>query len=335
MTVKPTGPLGDVSEGVDQAVSVLRGGGLVAFPTETVYGLGADAENPQAVARVFAVKGRPTTHPLILHIPSADTLGDWVSEIPDSAHTLAAHFWPGPLTMVLQRSQRVPLAVTGGLETVAIRVPSHPLALEVLTAFAGALAAPSANRFGSVSPTCAAHVEADLGADIDFILDGGSCSVGVESTIVDLSGTDPTILRPGGVSREEIEVALGRPLVAPVMTGTVRVPGSHALHYAPRASVVVVANSADLPEMATREASSGLRVGVLLPADSDAVSLPQVKTLRVPSETIDFARTLYAMLREFDQHGCQLVLVSMPDEVGLGAAIADRLRRAAGPRSDD
>lgn len=322
------------SRSVDLATTVLRQGGLVAFPTETVYGLGADAENFRAVERIFSVKGRPTGHPLILHMASADQLADWVLDIPDAARTLATRFWPGPLTLVLRRSSRVPLAVTGGLETVAVRVPAHPTALALLRSFGGALAAPSANRFGSVSPTTAAHVIADLGADIDMVLDGGDCSVGVESTIVDLSGSVPSILRPGGVPREQIELALGTALREQPSNPTVRVSGSHASHYAPRAMVRLV-DAKDLVSEARSIQAEGSRVGVLLPESTEAGSLQGMVVRRVPSSTDDFARTLYSLLREFDQQRCQVVLVSLPPESGLGAAIADRLRRAAGPRTQE
>jgi L-threonylcarbamoyladenylate synthase len=186
---------------IEKATGVLRAGGLVAVPTETVYGLGADAENAAAVARVFQVKGRPRSHPLIVHIGGADLLGDWAEDVPATARRLAECFWPGPLTLVLRRGRRVPLEATGGLETVAVRVPAHPVALALLTAFGGGVAAPSANRFGSVSPTTADHVRAELGDAVDFVLDGGPCQVGVESTIVDATGDTPSILRPGGVTR--------------------------------------------------------------------------------------------------------------------------------------
>ena len=198
---------------IEQAVRVLRAGGLVAFPTETVYGLGADAEDVQAVERIFAAKGRPRTHPLIAHIGSADQLDHWAADVPESARLLAERFWPGPLTLVLWRSNRVPFAVTGGLETVALRVPDHPVALALLSAFGGGVAAPSANRFGSVSPTTARHVREDMGSAVDLVLDGGPCEVGVESTIVDVRGEQLAILRPGGVAREDLERALGHSIL--------------------------------------------------------------------------------------------------------------------------
>ena len=194
---------------IARAAEVVRRGGLVAFPTETVYGLGADARDPRAVARIFAVKGRPSDHPLIVHVGSADAMEEWALDVPVLAHTFAARFWPGPLTLVLRRAADVLDEVTGGQHTVGLRVPSHPVALALIRASGCALAAPSANRFGRVSPTTAAHVRDDLGDDVDLILDGGPCEVGVESTIVDLSGREPAILRPGGVPREALEAVAG------------------------------------------------------------------------------------------------------------------------------
>lgn len=252
---------------IEKAAGVLRVGGLVALPTETVYGLGANAEDPAAVARIFQVKGRPPSHPLIVHIGGAEHLGDWVEGVPTTARLLAERFWPGPLTLVLRRGRRVSLEATGGLETVAVRVPDHPVALALLSAFGGGVAAPSANRFGSVSPTTADHVRAELGDAVDFVLDGGPCEVGVESTIVDVTGDFPSVLRPGGVTREDLE-AVGCPL-AVHSTSRVRVPGQHPSHYAPRARVVLVE-----PEKVVAEAELaqelGHQVGVFLPPPSPA-----------------------------------------------------------------
>lgn len=300
-----------ISEAVDRiararAVETLRAGGLVAFPTETVYGLGADAENEEAVRGIFRVKGRPTTHPLIVH--AADPW-PWAVQVPAEAERLAARFWPGPLTMILKRSARAPDAVTGGQGTLGLRVPSHPLALALLRDFGGGVAAPSANRFGRVSPTTAKHVRDDLGSDVDFIVDGGPCSVGVESTIVDLSGGEPAILRPGGVTREAIEEALGRRV--PVLEKTdVRAPGQLESHYAPRAEVVVT-KAEEIESRAAELRKRGLKVEVL--------ARPE-------------ARGLYAALREADGRGADVVVVGRPAEEGIGLAVADRLRKAAGPR---
>ncbi|EYT82167.1 translation factor Sua5, partial [Streptomyces sp. Tu 6176] len=294
------------------------------------YGLGADAENPAAVSRIFQVKGRPPSHPLIVHIGGAEHLDDWVQEVPETARLLAGAFWPGPLTLVLRRGARVPLEATGGLETVAVRVPDHPVALALLSAFGGGVTAPSANRFGSVSPTTADHVRAELGDAVDFVLDGGTCEVGVESTIVDVTGDVPSILRPGGVTREDLEAVLGHPLAVP-STSAVRVPGQHPSHYAPRARVVLVE-----PEEIVAEArlarERGHRVGVFLPAALAGTAVEAHAVVAVPASTAAYARGLYGFLRELDRQECDLIVASLPAEEGLGLAIANRLRRAAGPR---
>ncbi|MHC0432976.1 L-threonylcarbamoyladenylate synthase [Streptomyces sp. O3] len=315
---------------MEKAAGVLRAGGLVALPTETVYGLGANAEDPAAVSRIFQVKGRPPSHPLIVHIGGAEHLADWVEDLPATARLLAERFWPGPLTLVLRRGRRVPLEATGGLETVAVRVPDHPLALALLSAFGGGVTAPSANRFGSVSPTTADDVRAELGDAVDFVLDGGPCEVGVESTIVDVTGELPTVLRPGGVTREDLEAVLGYPLAVPA-TSRVRVPGQHPSHYAPRARVVLVE-----PEKVAGEAKmaqeQGHQVGVLLPAAFAGVAVKAHVVVQVPGSTAAYARGLYGFPRQLDQQGCDLIIASLPVEEGLGLAIANRLRRAAGPR---
>jgi L-threonylcarbamoyladenylate synthase len=316
---------------IENAAGVLRAGGLVALPTETVYGLGANAEDPAAVARIFQVKGRPPSHPLIVHIGGAEQLDDWVKDVPATARLLAEHFWPGPLTLVLRRGPRVPLEATGGLETVAVRVPDHPVALALLSAFGGGVTAPSANRFGSVSPTTADHVRAELGEAVDFVLDGGPCEVGVESTIVDATGEIPSILRPGGVTREDLEAVLGCPLAVP-STSRVRVPGQHPSHYAPRARVVLVE-----PEKVVTEAELaqglGHQVGVFLPPAFADTAVKAHAVVTVPGSPAAYARGLYGFLRELDRQGCDLIIASLPVEEGLGLAIANRLRRAAGPRT--
>ncbi|MEU6865514.1 L-threonylcarbamoyladenylate synthase [Streptomyces sp. NPDC046876] len=316
---------------IEKAAGVLRGGGLVALPTETVYGLGANAEDAAAVSRIFQVKERPPTHPLIVHIGRAEDLEDWVADVPQAARLLAEHFWPGPLTLVLRRGPRVPLEATGGLETVAVRVPDHPVALALLTAFGGGVTAPSANRFGSVSPTTANDVLAELGDAVDFVLDGGPCEVGVESTIVDATGGIPTILRPGGVTREDLEAVLGYPPAVP-STSSIRVPGQHPSHYAPRARVVLVE-----PEQVVAEAELaqelGHQVGVFLPASFADAPVKAHSVVAVPPTMAAYARGLYGFLRELDRQGCDLIVASLPAEEGLGLAIANRLRRAAGPRT--
>ncbi|HZP36135.1 MAG TPA: L-threonylcarbamoyladenylate synthase [Methylomirabilota bacterium] len=321
-------PPGRVAD-IQRAADVLRAGGLVAFPTETVYGLGADAENHDAVARIFDVKGRPRSHPLIIHIRTSSQLREWADDVSAAAQLLSERFWPGPLTLVLRRGRRVSLVATGGGETVALRVPAHAVALELLGAFGGGIAAPSANRFGSVSPTRAAHVRDELGTAVDFVLDGGPCEVGIESTIVDVTGEGAVILRPGGVTREELEDVLGR-TVQVGSRSPVRAPGQHALHYAPRARVMLV-EPHDLVREAIRLAARGERVGVLLPGGTARVP-GNVSMLVVPDSMMEYAHQLYDMLRELDRRGCNVIVASLPAEDRLGLAIADRLRRAAGPR---
>jgi L-threonylcarbamoyladenylate synthase len=313
----------------------LRQGKLVAFPTETVYGLGADAENVAAVARIFAVKGRPTDHPLIVHIAAASEMTRWAARVPEAAWRLADAFWPGPLTLLLPRAERVPLATTGGLPSVGLRVPAHPVAQELLQRFGGGIAAPSANRFGRVSPTSARHVEADLGADVDVLLDGGECSVGVESTILDLTHETPVLLRPGGVTAPSIEsllgVKLGR-LAAP----DVRAPGMLASHYAPRARVELL-SVGDLAARARELLRGGERVAVLV-ASHDAASLPPgARLFDLGEDDVAAAQRLYAALRQADVDGASVVLTALPratDARGLEEALMDRLSKAAAPRSD-
>lgn len=302
----------------------------MAFPTETVYGLGGDAENPAAVKRIYQAKGRPPTHPLIVHIGGAEYLEDWADDVPEAARVLAGRFWPGPLTLVLRRGSRVSREASGGLDTVGLRVPDHPVALALLRAFGGGVAAPSANRFGSVSPTTADHVRAELGGAVDFVLDGGPCEVGVESTIVDATGDTLAILRPGGVTRESLQDVLGFPLTVPE-TSAVRVPGQHPSHYAPRARVILVDPDEVVAE-AERAQQQGRQVGVFLPPDFAHAEVKAHAVVTVPGSQAVYARRLYGYLRDFDLQGCDLIVASLPEETGLGLAIANRLRRAAGPR---
>ncbi len=303
---------------ISRAVDVLRRGGLVAFPTETVYGLGADAANPTALARLFAVKGRPTDHPVIVHVARAAQLDQLGRDIPDLAHAFAEAFWPGPLTIVVRRDlERVTSAATGGRDTVGIRVPDHPVALALLAAFGddafgGGIAAPSANRFGRVSPTTAQHVRDDLGDDVDLVLDGGPSSIGVESTIVDVSGPEPVVLRVGGIGEEQLSEVAGVPL-ARVTGGEIAAPGTLASHYAPKARVELV-DATDLERRAASLRAEGLKVGVL----------------EAPADVRDYARVLYQRLRALDSRSVDVILAVPPgDPEGIGAAVADRLRRAA------
>ncbi|WNG24608.1 threonylcarbamoyl-AMP synthase [Cystobacter fuscus] len=317
------------SDLLTRAVELLRRGGVIALPTETVYGLAANAEDELAVRRVFAIKGRPATHPLIVHVAEAQALSSWARHVPEDAWRLAEAFWPGPLTLVLPRSPRATDAVTGGQDTVALRVPHHPLARAVLEALGGGVAAPSANRFGRVSPTTAEHVRADLGADVDLVLDGGPCTVGVESTIVDLSQGEPAVLRPGGLAVEEVSRVLGRPVPVRV-SSTVRVSGSLASHYAPRAGVVLAEPSEVVARVESLR-SRGQRVGVLGPP---GLALPPgIPRHDVPDEPSAAARVLYSRLREADEQGHDVLVACLPRAEGLGLAVRDRLSRAAAPRT--
>ncbi|HZP93800.1 MAG TPA: L-threonylcarbamoyladenylate synthase [Burkholderiales bacterium] len=316
-------------EEIDKAVAILRAGGLVAFPTETVYGLGADASNPAAVRKVFAAKGRPPEHPLIVHLAAMSALKRWAREVPRAAWLLAERFWPGPLTMILKRAPHVPDVVTGGQDAVGLRVPSHPVAQRLLHAFDGGIVAPSANRFGRLSPTTAQHVREELGDAVDLVLDGGPCTVGIESTIVDLSGDRPAVLRPGHVTARQIEDTLLTPLVAPA-AGAPRAPGTLASHYAPRTPLRLV--GADELETFLRKEAAGIPAAVLArrsrPRDTRAV-LWQV----APETPEEYAQQLYALLRRIDGAGCKLIVVESPPELPEWLAVRDRLHRAAAPQA--
>ncbi|MFA4969976.1 MAG: L-threonylcarbamoyladenylate synthase [Sulfuritalea sp.] len=312
---------------VSRAAALLRAGELVAFPTETVYGLGADASNPQAIAKIFAAKGRPADHPLIVHLPDASQLDRWAIDIPAVAFELAAAFWPGPLTLILKRHPSVLDAITGGQDTVGLRVPNHPLALQLLREFDGGVAAPSANRFGHVSPTTAAHVREELGDAVAMILDGGPCAVGIESTILDLSGGEPRILRPGMLDAEAVGAVLGRPPAFGGEQNAPRVSGSLEAHYAPSTPLQLVA-AADLAATAAQALATGRRVAVLAPEAPVHVHQKMVWSA-ASTDAAQFAHELYARLRELDALGCDLILVAAPPATEAWRAVADRLRRAA------
>ncbi len=311
---------------IGKAAKILRAGGLVAFPTETVYGLGADATNCKAVKKIFAAKGRPADHPVIVHLPSSDALAAWATEVPEAAYRLAEAFWPGPLTLILKRLEDVPDAVTGGQDTVGLRVPGHPVALALLEAFGGGVAAPSANRFGRVSPTRAEHVRAELGGAVDLILDGGPCEVGLESTILDLSAGAPRLLRPGGVTVARLEAVLGHSL-APNKTGAPRAPGTLASHYAPTTPTVVVP-SEKLATCLEQHKDKELGVLVRQPQQNQPENILW-KTL--PNTPEGFGRGLYAALRELDASGVERIIVEAPPEDDAWLAVRDRLARAAKP----
>jgi L-threonylcarbamoyladenylate synthase len=311
---------------IDRAASVLRDGGLVAFPTETVYGLGADAGRADAVAKVFAAKDRPPSHPLIVHLSSVGQLDEWALDVPGEARVLADAFWPGPLTLLLEKSSRVADEVTGGRPTVGLRVPDHPVALDLLRAFGGGVAAPSANRFGRVSPTTAIDVRHELGDLVDVVLDGGPCRIGVESTILDLTGDEPEVLRPGGITIERLADVLGHEPARWRGDSAPRAPGMLAAHYAPAARVEVVAED-EVVGRAIALVAEGRVVRLVAP--SPCAGLPDEVVTMVAGGPDDYARALYAFLRAADHAGADVVLAVPPPAVGVGVAVRDRLQRAA------
>ena len=310
-----------------RAADVLRAGGLVAFPTETVYGVGADATNAAAVAKIFAAKGRPSTNPLIVHVADVDSARRYASEWPGDATRLAEQFWPGPLTLVVPKTSAIVDSVTAGRQTVALRVPDHALALELLGAFGGPVAAPSANKSNHVSPTTAAHVVQELGGTVDVILDGGPCRVGIESTVVDLTGPRPVIFRPGGVPRLEVEAVVGP---VDVFGGAVDAaessasPGQHARHYAPRTPAFRVPFD--------RSAFTPGQCGVIMPGRRR--EWRQVRGIRLailPSNPDEYARLFYSTLRELDRLGLNAIYIGMPPERPEWEAVRDRITRATRP----
>lgn len=302
-----------ITTDVAHAASLIRSGGLVAMPTETVYGLAADATDPAAIARIYSAKGRPTGHPLIVHLADPADAFDLVDELPESAKVLADAAWPGPLTVIVPRPASLPPEVAGGLDTVGIRVPAHPMARELIRAAGVPVAAPSANRFGSVSPTTAQHVADDLGDRLDpardAILDGGPCSVGVESTIVDTVSEPPQVLRAGAITAEQVERLLGSVAES---SGPARASGMLASHYAPRCQVRLASTAADTTRLIAEH--------------------PEARVLDHTGDLVRYARDLYAELRRADTDGVEVLIAVLPPPAGLGHAIRDRLTKAAAPR---
>ena len=320
-----------MSDPMGLALAALRRGEAIGLPTETVYGLAADASRPEAVRRIFDIKGRPADHPLIVHVADARQLARWARDIPEAARVLAAAFWPGPLTLILRKQPDVPDEVTGGQPTVGLRCPAHPMALALLHEFDGGLAAPSANRFGHVSPTTAAHVREEFGDAVPVVLDGGECEVGIESTILDLSGDTPRILRPGRITREQIEALVG-PVAEGGAADSPRASGTLDAHYAPRTALLLMAREALQGEAREQEAL-GKRIAVLaigeLPAGMTGIALP--------AQPDGYAHGLYAALRSLDALGANLLLAERPRSSRDWLAVNDRLRRSsagAGPGND-
>ncbi|MFA9439765.1 L-threonylcarbamoyladenylate synthase [Uliginosibacterium sp. sgz301328] len=321
MIIRPPTP-----ENIREAAAMLRAGKLVALPTETVYGLGADASNPEAAGRVFAAKNRPADHPLIVHLADAAQMTEWARAIPKEAIALARAFWPGPLTMILPREADVPDAVTGGQDTVGLRVPDHPVALALLRAFGGGIAAPSANRFGRISPTTAQHVEEEVGPHLAMILDGGPCTVGIESTILDLSRGEPVILRPGMIGIDAIAAVIGRrPRLRGHTENAPRVSGSLAAHYAPR-TPMNIASAVDLH-------SAGVDCAVL--AHSVAPQPGAAMWITAPADAHGYAHGLYANLRALDASGATRILLETLPDGSDWDAVRDRVGRAVVGSGDE
>jgi len=315
-------------EAIESAARVLEAGGLAAFPTETVYGLGADAENPQAVANIYTAKGRPSNHPVIVHLAPEADLSYWAKNIPENASKLVAAFWPGPLTLILKRADHIPDAVSGGQDSIGLRCPSHPVAQALLRSFKGGkggVAAPSANKFGHVSPTTAEHVREEFGDELACVLDGGQSEVGIESTIVDLSRDHVALLRPGHISAEQIAAVIGVWPHAPDAAAP-RVSGALDSHYAPNTPVALVSTE-QLPSTLKKLQSHGRRVVLIQRATE--VFAGTITQEFMPDNPVGYAHDLYAALRNMDHTGADIILVETPPQDDAWQGINDRLRRAA------
>lgn len=311
---------------IKKAVNLLHNGGLVAMPTETVYGLGADATNSDAIAKVFAAKERPADHPLIVHIADMGQLADWASVVPEAAEKLANAFWPGPLTMILKKQEGVLDILTGGQDTVGVRIPRHPVAQALLQAFGGGIAAPSANKFTHISPTTAVAVQEELGDKVDLILDGGDCEVGLESTIIDVSGELPRILRPGMITAVEIEQVLGQPIAMTRQDtpSDVRAPGMHHLHYAPMTPVHLMC----LAELTACLAMAEKPLAVITYSDV-VINNAKMKHVKMPNDVRQYAHDLYHVLRELDHLQLDGIMIEALPDAPEWEAIQDRLSKAS------
>lgn len=328
---------------VKKAGDILKEGGLVAFPTETVYGLGADALNEQAAKRIYAAKGRPSDNPLIVHIADMAALCRIAKSIPDNARIAAKMFWPGPLTMIFEKTDEVPMGTTGGLDTVAVRMPDHDVARALIRAGGGYIAAPSANTSGRPSPTSAQHVEEDLAGKIDMIIDGGSVEIGVESTILDMTVTPPMILRPGAVTRKMLEELIGEVAVDKVLadedsTKAPKAPGMKYRHYAPKAELTVIEGELSLAadeinRLAEEKIAGGFRVGIIATKEmAGRYRFGEVKCIGGRDDEAEIASHLYGILREFDSDGIDYIYSESFGTEGIGNAVMNRLLKAAGQR---
>lgn len=329
----------DDEQALKEAAEGLKNGLLVAFPTETVYGLGADALNAQAVKKIFEAKGRPSDNPLIVHIAESSQLDELVSEIPPHAKVLMERFWPGPLTLVFKKSQKVPDVITGGLDTVAVRMPKNPTALKLIRESGVSVAAPSANLSGRPSPTTAQHVGEDLSGRIDYIIDGGPCTVGVESTVLDITVPVPMILRPGGVTREMLEEVLG-PIAADSVLEVQkdqkpRSPGMKYRHYSPKAEMVIIRGETEkvadkINDLTTEKQQAGFKVGILTSAENlGRYHGDTILAAGSLSEPLSLAAGLYQALRKFDETNVDIIYAEAFDEEGIGHAVMNRLKKAA------
>lgn len=313
---------------IKTAAQILRNGGLVAFPTETVYGLGGDATNESALLRIYKAKNRPANHPLIVHIASTKDLLTWAQEVSPKAKKLAEAFWPGPLTLVLKKRSSISPIVTAHQDTIGLRIPNHPVALALLNAFGGGIAAPSANQFTHVSPTDAQAVQEELGGKIDYVLEGGACAVGLESTIIDLSTEKPILLRPGGVPKAAVESVLGESLHTMNKVPAMRAPGMHLLHYAPRTRTRLYTAS-NLEELLNEEEAP---IAILTRKDYCNASLLSAEIIKMPNDVNAYAQALYRTLRAVDKANYKQILIERVPDESEWDAIRDRLMKASGGR---
>lgn len=311
---------------IEQSIEILKAGGIVAFPTETVYGLGADARNENAIRKVFMVKGRPIDHPLIVHLAHVDQLEKWATDIPEKAILLAKHFWPGPLTLVLLKKASVSNLITGNQNTIALRIPKHPLTLTMLQQFGSGIVGPSANTYGRISPTSAIHVKNDLGEKVDYILDGGPCEIGIESTIVYFTNNEPHILRQGHITKEDIAKVLGTKFSNTEDKKTcIRVPGLAKVHYAPLKPLFLV-QSEDLQSIANFIHIKCLKYSCL---SFQSHSIENIIWHQAPQQAALYAKNLYSLLHQLDTENTKGIILEMPPSQPSWAAIIDRLNRAS------
>ncbi len=330
-------------ETIEKAGRILRDGGLVAFPTETVYGLGADALNEQAAGKIYAAKGRPSDNPLIVHVADMESLTRITGTIPEKAGMIAREFWPGPLTMIFRKTRAVPFGTTGGLDTVAVRMPDHAIAREIIRAGGGFIAAPSANTSGRPSPTTAQHVEEDLAGKIDMVVDGGAVEIGVESTILDMTVEPPMILRPGAVTREMLEslvgkVSVDKTLIEPDSRKAPKAPGMKYRHYAPKADLTILEGDLsrvveEINRLAAEKTAKGYKVGIIGTSEtSGSYSIGNFKCIGTRQDETSVAGNLYGILRDFDSDGTDYIYSESFSTCGIGSAIMNRLQKAAGHR---